>query len=252
MKPLTNSDIKTFLESMPLYTWREFAKPEVLRYSLCIDEIDDYCQTCKQSRPFQDLRSRGSGSGLGHSPSPLSSGESYFEFKCASCRIEKREFLIQQIVTEDTIKIQKYGELPRKILDRDPLLQHFFSKDAESYEKAVVCLANGYGIAAFSYMRRIIENNINALLDMLKEDVESADKTHSALTQLAELRKDTPMSDKIKIANLALPGYLIPSGINPLGKLYQVLSEGVHNYSDTECLERARTIQTCIKYLIDY
>ena len=36
------------------------------------------------------------------------------------------------------------------------------------------------------------------------------------------------MSEKIKVANTALPSHLKPDGLNPLGKLYQALSEGVH------------------------
>lgn len=67
---------------------------------------------------------------------------------------------------------------------------------------------------------------------------------------LAELKKESPMSEKIKIANRALPGYLKPNGLNPLGKLYQVLSEGVHNLSDKECLEITSEIQKCVKYII--
>jgi len=58
------------------------------------------------------------------------------------------------------------------------------------------------------------------------------------------------MSEKISIANQALPEYLIPEGLNPLGRLYKVLSEGVHSYDDGQCLERAKNIQACIKYMI--
>lgn len=137
-----------------------------------------------------------------------------------------------------------------KKIERDPLLQHFFSHDSEYYEKAVVCISNGYGIAAFAYMRRIIERNIEELLSRIQEDVEDTGNESPILAKLAELRTESPMSEKISIANHALPDYLIPSGLNPLGRLYKVLSEGVHSYNDEECLERTKTIQACIKYLI--
>ena len=58
------------------------------------------------------------------------------------------------------------------------------------------------------------------------------------------------MSDKISVANRALPAYLQPDGLNPLGRLYQILSEGVHSMSDSDCLEKAKSIQVCLKYLI--
>lgn len=248
MERLTDQHIKDFLETVPLYSWREFSKPQINRSSLWINEIDAYCEHCKQPRPFQDHRSRGIGSGM--AAKALSTGHSYFEFTCVSCHKDQHMYLVQQIVDENTIRMQKYGELPRKHLDRDPLLQKFFSHDSDCYEKAVVCLANGYGIAAFAYMRRIIENNISDLLDILKEDVEKSDGDSKILEMLAELKKESPMGDKTKIANTALPSYLVPSGLNPLGRLYQVLSEGVHNYSDESCLERANTVLACLKYLI--
>ena len=248
MEFLTDNNIKFFLENTPLYSWKEFKRPDIDRSSLWINEIDAYCEICKQERPFQDRKARGAG--LGMPREKLSTGQSYFEFKCVSCSQNKHEYLVNQIVTDKIIKIQKYGELPRKTLDRDPLLQHFFINDAAYYEKAVVCLATGYGIASFAYMRRIIENNINELLDMLQEDIKSTDTESLLLNKISELKKTTPMNDKIKIANAALPEYLVPSGLNPLGQLYKILSAGIHSDSDESCLEKAKELQECIKYLI--
>jgi hypothetical protein len=154
MESLTDNKIKEFLEDSPLYSWKEFKSPDMSRGSLWIREIDAYCENCKQKRPFQDRRPRGSGVGM--PIKSLSTGQSYFQFKCVSCSLTTHEYLVNQIVTDETIKIQKYGELPRKALNRDSLLQNFFSNDADYYEKAVICLANGYGIAAFAYMSAYI------------------------------------------------------------------------------------------------
>lgn len=248
MEKISDKCIKDFLETAPLYSWKEFRKPDINRCSLWIKEIDLFCETCNQMRPFQDMRSRGALTST--EIKALSTGTSYLQFSCASCRGNKHEYLVEQIVTDETIKIQKYGERPRKKLERDPILQNFFTHDSEYYEKAVVCISNGYGIAAFAYMRRIIERNINELLSLIQEDVKGSESESPVLAKLAELRTESPMSDKISIANHALPNYLIPSGLNPLGRLYKVLSEGVHSYDDGECLERAKDIQACTKYLI--
>jgi hypothetical protein len=249
MTTISDQDIKHFLETAPIYTWKEFPKPAVNQSSLWIEAIDSFCERCGHVRPFHDMRSRGGGAGM-PPPKPLSSGTSYFEFTCVTCRKERREFLVEQILEEKTIKLQKYGELPRKVLERDKVLQKFFSSDSEYYEKAVVCLHHGYGIAAFAYFRRIVENNIFKLLDLIKEDAENATNKEEIKGALAELKKESPMSEKIKVANKALPEYLKPSGLNPLGRLYQVLSEGVHNLNDQECLEKTSDIQECLKYLI--
>ena len=128
---LTDADIKAFLETAPLYSWRVFLKPKTVRYSLWINEIDAYCESCDQSRPFQDLRPRGSG---GASPTPtLKTGTSYFTFSCVSCRKEHREYLVEQVLDERTIRFQKYGELPRARIGRNRMLQRFLSEDLENY-----------------------------------------------------------------------------------------------------------------------
>lgn len=248
MKPLTDPNIKEFLENAPLYAWSEFKKPAVNRGSLWIKEIDAFCETCDQLRPFQDLRSRGGGSGM--QIEALKTGTSYFEFTCVSCRKTSREYLVEQIVGDETIQIQKYGERPRKPLTRDRVLQRFLKDDLDNYEKAVVCLSHEYGVAAFAYFRRVIENNINRLLDLVQEEAQSSTTSADIITALAELRKESPMSEKIKIANLALPEHLKPDGLNPLGRLYQVLSEGVHNLSDAECLVRAKVTSECLAFLV--
>lgn len=247
-RELTDADIKEFLETAPLYSWREFKKPRVNRSSLWIGEIDAYCDVCEQFRPFQDLRSSGGGAGM--AVSALKSGTSYFQFSCVSCRKTHREYLVEQVLDEENIRLQKYGELPRSKLVRNRALQKFLKDDLDDYEKAIVCLSHEYGVAAFAYFRRVVENNIKRLLDLVQEDAQSSGGDQQTLSAIGELRKDAPMSDKIKVANLALPSHLNPDGLNPLGRLYQVLSEGVHSLSEAECLVKAKATSECLTFLI--
>lgn len=177
-------------------------------------------------------------------------GTSHFEFTCVLCRKSKHEYHVEQIVNEETIRFQKFGELPRKQLERHPVLQRFLKDDLDNYEKAIACLFLGYGVAAFAYFRRVVESNINGLLDLVQEDAQSSSADTKITAALAELRGNPPMSKKIKIANHALPAYLNPDGLNPLGRLYQVLSEGIHNLSEEECLSKARETSECLAYLV--
>lgn len=111
--------------------------------------MDAYCDVCKQIRPFQDMRPRGSGAGM--AIKALESGTSCFEFSCVSCRKSHRLYLVEQLLGEGFIRIQKFGELPRAKLNRDRNLQRFLKGDRDNYEKAIVCLSHEYGIAAFAY-----------------------------------------------------------------------------------------------------
>ena len=250
MKQLTDSNIKEFLENGLLYVWQEFEKPANLidlQIHLQIHEIDAFCEKCKQSRPFQDLRPKG---GTFMPDLDLPTRTSHLEFTCVSCRKSRREYHVEQIVDGETIQLQKYGELPKKQLERNPVLQRFLKGDLENYEKAVVCLSHEYGVAAFAYFRRIVENNIGKLLDLVQEDAQSSSANTEVNSALVELKKNSPMSKKIEIANHALPEHLNPDGLNPLGRLYQVLSEAVHNFSEEECLNKAKITSECLAYLV--
>ena len=246
MKILFDNEIKEFLEDVPLYVWREYDVSAVNRSNLWIKEIDAFCEICELQRPFHSKRSIGGRTEIGI----LSTGTIFFEFECVSCGRSKREYRVEQIVSEKTVQLQKYGELPRRKVERNQVLQKFLKDDLDNYEKAAVCLSFGYGIAAFVYFRRVVENNISKLLDLVQEDAKSSSASTKVTEALAELRKNSSMDKKITIANNALPEYLQPDGLNPLGRLYKVLSEGVHKFSEEECLNKAKATSKCLEYLV--
>ncbi|HCG7995089.1 TPA: hypothetical protein NKA09_003703 [Vibrio parahaemolyticus] len=248
MNTFTVKEFKQYLENAPLYKEVSFNKLSGSGDKYNIDAVDGFCDKCETIRPFHDMRSRGAGARTAISALPKEQLRQ-FSFTCVSCRKEKKDYFVRQSIKDNVVTFEKVGETPRPKLERDKQLEKFFANDSENYQKAVVCLANGYGIAAFAYMRRIIEQNIEALLDLVEEDASSSNN-EEIVQALSELKRESPMSDKIKVANKALPDYLKPDGLNPLGKLYQILSEGVHSMTDSECLERATNLKACIKYLI--
>lgn len=245
MKTLFDNEIKAFLEKVPLYVWQEYDLTAFKRSSLWIEEIDAFCETCGLVRPFLTRTSIGGTSG-----DRLCSDTVCFKFTCVSCRRAHREFHVQLIVGEKTVQLQKYGELPRRKIERKQVLQRFFKDDLDNYEKAAVCLSTGYGIAAFAYFRRVVENNIERLLDLVHEDAKSSNAGTKVTAALAELRGNPPMEKKIAMANEALPEYLKPDGLNPLSRLYRVLSEGIHRLSEEECLNKAKATSECLEYLV--
>jgi hypothetical protein len=248
---LSDLEIKKFLQEAPLYSWREFVLPETERGSLAVTQIDVHCEICDKERPFMDMRPRGGGAGSGIVVKPvLKTGTSYFTFTCVTCQKDERNYLVEQVVGGGTVRVQKYGERPRGRVPRDRRLQKFLQDDRENYEKAVLCLSHEYGIAAFAYFRRIVETNIGRLLELVEEDAKASGGDAATLSALQELRKESPMSERIKLANLALPQHLRPDGLNPLGRLYQVLSEGVHSLSEEDCLRKARDTSECLAFLV--
>lgn len=229
-------------------------KGSISEYSLnklTLKEVNFECPKCETLRPFHNLDDddivfRFYGKKF--------SGPLIVDFECVTCNSSRKSFSIFLELTEESIKdfsceyvLTKFGEYPRKPLKKNKELVKFFKEDKDEYDKALVCLAQGYGVAAFAYMRRIVEKNINHILDMI---LESEEEGSSLIESIAELKNTSPMSEKIKIANKALPSYLKPEGFNPLGTIYAVLSDGVHSLSDEKCLQKAENIQACIEFMI--
>ncbi|MEX3934803.1 hypothetical protein AB4Y32_23950 [Paraburkholderia phymatum] len=213
-----------------------------------ISEINDECEVCEERRPFFNLKDEGASYAL-----KKQSGDVYYSFQCFSCRTDKRVFVVRYSVDVDErmLNLEKFGEFPRRKLKRDKNLQRFFKDDLDNFEKATVCLATGYGVAAFAYFRRILENNIVQLLKLVREDAVASGAPQETLDALDELENPgVPMSKKIEKANAAMPPYLKPEGLNPLGKLYANLSDGVHSAPEEECFKRANAIQFCLAFLI--
>lgn len=238
--------LKDFFENTPLYvpiTLRTQQTAFSVR-SYRLKEIQAECRICNESKPFHN---RGSDDYVVYLASREMKKSLTLTFECVTCRKDSKRFWLKIEHIEEIITLQKIGQDPQKELSRSKALSKFFKADKEEYNKAVISIANGYGVAAFAYMRRIVENNILGLLEQIQEGV---DKDSEIAKSINELKTTSPMSDRIKIANNALPDYLKPEGFNPLGQIYGLLSDGVHSLPDKECLAKAENIQACLEFLI--
>lgn len=237
--------LKDFFENTPLYTPLRLEGREYLKRTFRLKEIQADCETCEQSKPFHNWMSNDQVILL---EPGIKVDLDFSEFRCVTCGKGKRSFWIRTEQVEASIlETMKIGQYPQKELPRSKSLGKFFKEDKQEYNKAVICLAHGYGVAAFAYMRRVVEKNINSLLDLIQESIEPESQL---VESLGKLKITSPMSDKIEIANHALPDYLKPDGFNPLGQIYGILSDGVHSLPDNECLDKAQDLQACLEFLI--
>ena len=236
-------DLKEFLETTPLYVKKTFDVQRIKHAQIALQGIDQDCETCNKLRPFHNVSNT-------RNYELLLSGDVGYRFRCVTCGERERLILTRVTVTDLTVTFEKFGEWPPKKQVTNKTLQRFFKEDLDNYRKATACLAHGYGVGAFAYFRRIVEGNIGRLLDLVAEEAHACGDDKAALDAIAELRKESPMSAKIQIANAAVPPHLKPNGLNPLGRIYAVLSEGVHTLSDEQCQEKAKLIATSLTFLV--
>ncbi len=123
------------------------------------------------------------------------------------------------------------------------------STNKDLYQKSVCCKNENMGLAAVAYLRRVVENKINDLLDLIANESRDYHFLESELKKLDEVKKSYRFSDKIEYASLILPPSLRPGGHNPISQLHDLSSEGLHGRPDDECLEIYDAARPVFEYL---
>ena len=134
------------------------------------------------------------------------------------------------------IKVGQYPELEERV--PDTLKQALDADDLKLYKNALRMRNFNLGVAAVAYMRRVIENRMNDMLEILHE----AAITHNAPAELIarhkEMKEEKRFTVKVDYAGDLLPAGLRPSGKpNPMAVLHELASEGLHAKSDEECVD---------------
>ena len=142
----------------------------------------------------------------------------------------------------------KTGQFPHWEIKGDTQIEKMLGSHKDYLSQGLICESQGYGIGAFAYYRRIIEEIIDELIkdvgDLIPKD--ESDRFNEALTKVSETRQT---SEKIALVKDLLPTTLQIDDLNPLKILHSKLSEGLHADSDEECLVHAETIRLILVYL---
>ena len=248
-----------FLEKFTLYRKYEIEVPEYV-YQLSTPSIHMYCDVCGSEQTFNLSNSYGAMTEQGLIEAqiehqnmtdlvvPTRGAIVHAIYTCAGCRQFDRHFLIS--ISEDRSYVMKVGQYPRWLPATDKKIEKSLGDHIENYKKGLNCEQEGFGIGAFAYYRRIIEDMIDELLDSLSELLDGETK-ESYGEALKEAKKEHIAENKIKIVKDLIPDSLRPNNINPLNILYSNLSMGLHSIPEEECLEMAVLVRKALIFLID-
>lgn len=145
--------------------------------------------------------------------------------------------LFDLIISDDKIiKIGQYPSVADLVIPEIAKYKSILGKQYREFSKAVGLFAHGVGIGSFVYLRRIIENLVfdryNQVVDVLgikKEDFE-----HLKFDIKIETLKD--YLPKVLVANK---------------NVYGIVSKGVHELSEEECIEMFPCIRAGIELILD-
>lgn len=176
-------------------------------------------------------------------------------YRCASCHKSQRIFLVvfhtkKKDKDQDSLVLEKVGQYPAWSIEMDKELEEMLGEHAEYYRRGLICESQSYGIGAYAYFRRITEDIIDELLESIFDLVEEGEKEQYK-EKLEEVKKEKIAEKKINIVKDLLPKSLQIDGMNPLKELYGVLSQGIHDKTDEECMEKAEAIRGILVFLVN-
>ena len=170
----------------------------------------------------------------------------YVTYQCSNCREAVKVYsLAARLSTIDGSHgiCCKLGEFPPYGQPVSPRLIKLIGPDREIFLKGRNCENQGFGIGAFTYYRRVVENQKNRILGEIVKVSEKIGVPQDKIDTLREAIKETQFHKALKMAKDVMPESLLIDGHNPILLLHHALSRGVHELSDEECLERANTVR---------
>lgn len=234
-----------FLEKYSLYRKFDIELPEKLS-DVKKPAINMFCPVCESEQTFNVVR--GPHATSEHSDPAPEGQVVWIVYGCAACNRFNEVFLLK--FDPDGTYVMKVGQEPPWSISIDRNLQKILGAQAECYKKGLICESQGYGIGAFSYYRRIVEEIIEDLLAEIK--VLIPDKDQERYSEALEKVKSTTITQqKIELVKDMLPPILRPDGMNPLSTLHGALSEGLHQETDERCIELAMAIREVLVFLVD-
>ena len=174
-------------------------------------------------------------------------------YLCGDCQKERKVYSLSIIISGDGDgEIYKFGERPAfGIPVPNRLLSLIGKPDSDLFIKGRQCENLGYGIAAFAYYRRVVENHKNGLFDEIIKVCKTLSAPKELIEQLEAAKKEISFSKSMDKIKTALPEGLLMGGQNPLKALHRALSVGLHNESDEACLGYAQAVRVVLGDLVE-
>lgn len=194
--------------------------------------LDCFCNSCGRMRSFWSAgRSR-------DSPQPYEiRGAVVLEFRCA----KDNKHVLSFVLWHTANSVQKIGQWPSaadlaegELARYKPILGDNF----QEFKKGIGLFSHGVGIGSFVYLRRIFERFV--LEASVAASVELGDSWNQ------EDFDRSRMDDKIQIVANYLPRFLVEHRT-----MYGIMSKGVHQLSEKECLSIFPAVRASIEIILD-
>lgn len=225
----------------------EADKADIFKLIFFDKTLDCFCQKCEQISVFKSENNKPSKPGdFGNRTINLSS-EWNFDIKTDEFKTQKVFHCVRNVnhklfynilISEQSL--QKTGQYP-SIADLSSYSVKKFSKTLgkelySEFNRGIGLYSHGVGVGSFVYLRRIIENFI--VLPAYQEANKQSDWNDEEYQKLR-------VTEKIKKLKNFLPELLVQNSI-----LYSIVSKGIHELSEEECLEYFPVLREFMEYVL--
>ena len=181
----------------------------------------------------------------------------FLEYVCKDCGKSQKTYAFLTDLKHGngaptTVEMMKLGEHPPFGAPISARIERLLGKDdLELYRQGSRSEAQGLGIGAATYFRRIVESHWKLLVTELRRAAEKLGHAdHLAVFDKA--LQETQFSSAVEMLKVAIPDkLLILCGENPLTLLYAPLSVQLHGLTDKECLQQAADIRIVLTALLE-
>jgi hypothetical protein len=245
--------LKAALESWPLY--RRLHYRGAKDYTDLPVNIWLFCEKCKNVQRWgREVYKKISGATY---RIKQRSGWNDVVYTCRNCSVDPSAvrynfYWSQAEVPADAVgeflKVGQYPPLEERVTDA--LKKVLDEEDLAFYKNAIRMRNYNLGIAAVSYLRRVVENRINDVLDVLAEAAQEHSFAAEELRKIQEVKASFRFDDKIGYAAKLLPPHLRPEGKpNPIDVLHDLTSDGLHSKSEEECIDIFDKVKKVFEYV---
>ncbi|AXO87754.1 short-chain dehydrogenase [Pseudomonas parafulva] len=227
---------KEFCIDYPLYeqfTFAEEHNQEGWNVFFAQDPIDTYCPECNSHSIFHQTIS---GSIPQYLDAWVGSKRLSVSLKCSRNTSHTLYFLFDV----EGRTVQKIGQYPSlAALNTYDVRQYsavLSREDFKEFTKAIGLAAHGVGVGSFVYLRRIFENLVDAAYQVAKTDDGWDDEAY----------RSGRMAERIQLLDGHLPEFLVENR-----SMYKILSRGVHELTENECLAAFPVVKMGIELVLD-
>ena len=233
-----------FLEEYPTGTIQKvsgFCKKEIelsqIYLRKCTPPLRLYCQECDGTRNFE-------GEWV-HYNSVGNNTDDFLVYTCRDCGKYEKHFCLYgtSLDKKGNGEVIKIGEYPALHIKLPTNLSKLLGDDYQSFIKGLKCEKQGLGIGAYSYYRRVVENQKNRLLDEIRKVLIKLSAKEEMIQTIEKAISENQFTKAIDMVKESLPESLLVDGHNPFKLLHKALSIGIHNETDEKCLEIAHNIR---------